>query len=372
MIKVLIAGQTPPPHHGLSVMAEKMLEGRYAGVELCHVRMAFSEEIDDVGKPGLRKVAELARVIGAIVKARFVEGADVLWFPPAGPNYVPMIRDIAVLLSTRWLFRKTILHFHSGGVSELYERLPRLLRPLFRAAYFYPDAAVRISELAPEDGKRLRARQEFIVPNGIEDEYNGAERETRGEGRPTRILFVGTVRRSKGVMTLLRACRALAEQDVAFRADLMGQFISPAFEREARRFVREHQLGEHVTFLGVRTGQDKLRAFAAADLFCFPSYYPSETFGLVLVEAMSFELPIVATQWRGIPSVVGEDEACAFLVPTQDPAAVADRLKRLIDDPALRQRMGRRGRARFREHFTVERYQERMGEVFRRVGGSPS
>ena len=50
--EILVVGQTPPPYHGQAVMVEKMLDGNYDDVELSHVRMAFSEDVDEVGKLG--------------------------------------------------------------------------------------------------------------------------------------------------------------------------------------------------------------------------------------------------------------------------------------------------------------------------------
>ena len=104
-----------------------------------------------------------------IVYHRVVHGTKVLYYPPAGPNRVPMYRDLVILLSTRWMFRRTILHFHAGGISELYPQLSRPIQWLFRRALFGADAAVRISHGSPPDAIALEAKREFVVPYGIED-----------------------------------------------------------------------------------------------------------------------------------------------------------------------------------------------------------
>ncbi len=144
-LKVLVVGQTPPPLHGQAIMIERLLSGRYARIKLYHVRMAFSDSIGDVGRFRLGKLLHLLSVILRIAYCRIVCGAKVLYYPPAGPNRVPLHRDLAILLSTRWMFRRTVLHFHATGVSELYDKLPRLTRFLFRGALFHADAAVRIA-----------------------------------------------------------------------------------------------------------------------------------------------------------------------------------------------------------------------------------
>ena len=140
-------------------------------MQLYHVRMAFSDSVADVGKFRLGKLLHLASVIWRIVYRRLVHGAKVLYYPPAGPNRVPLFRDIAILLCTKWMFRHIVLHFHAGGVSELYPRLSRPLQWLFRKALFQADTAIRVSRGSPQDAQALKARREYIVPNGIDDEF---------------------------------------------------------------------------------------------------------------------------------------------------------------------------------------------------------
>lgn len=384
MSRILVVGQTPPPFHGQSIMIESMLDGDYGDIELYHVRMAFSQEMDQVGVWNIRKIGELVRIIGSILHARFVHGVRILYYPPAGPNIVPVLRDLAILIATRWAFAKTIFHFHAGGVSDLYGDLGYFLRFLFRMAYFRPDLAIRVSEYAPEDGKKIKAREECVVPNGVEDlggRYvqggrlipagqpagkgagGGAHGRRSQDGRPAHLLFVGALRESKGVMVLLEACGTLLERGIPFQANLVGGFESGEFGERVRDYVERQGLGECVTFLGALTGEEKLEAYGAADLFCFPTYYGAETFGVVLVEAMSFGLPVVATKWRGIPGIV-EDGVSGFLVPIKDSAAVAVELEKLILDPALGRSMGAQGRGRYLERFTVDEYHRRLREAF--------
>ncbi|MGO9775010.1 MAG: glycosyltransferase, partial [Terracidiphilus sp.] len=91
----------------------------------------------------------------------------------------------------------------------------------------------------------------------------------------------------------------------------------------------------------------------------FPSYFHSETFGIVLLEAMCFSLPIVATRWRGIPEVV-EEGSCAILCEPRDVAGCRDALAQLINDSALRGRMGKSARERFLRYFTIETHRNAM------------
>jgi glycosyltransferase involved in cell wall biosynthesis len=373
--KILVVGQTPPPLGGQAIMIEQMLKGSYGNeIRLVHVRMAFSRELNESGRFKIRKLPKFCWLMIRILVARFAQGANILYYPPASVNRLAVLRDLAILIPTRWLFRRTIFHFHTGGLSNICDSSSAWMGFLYRLAYFHPDVAIRLSEYTHEDGKAVRAKREFVVPNGIEDEsapYSIGDRQPTGSGHPTRILFVNLLTEAKGVITLLEACHLLAKRGVPFQARFMGRFESPKFEQHVRQLVQELDLGGCISFLGVLGGAEKWNQFARADIFCLPTHHEAETFGVVLLEAMSFGLPVVATRWRGIPSVV-QDGVCGFLVPVKDPMALAVRLEQLIRDPELRRTMGQEGRKRYLENFTIERFHDRMKTVFRAAAQLPA
>lgn len=366
MRKILVVGQTPPPYGGQALMIQKMLDGKYGDIQLYHLRMAFSKEMDEIGKFKFSKLFELIRVIAKIIAFRFLKNVRILYYPPGGPRIIPMLRDISILISTRWLFDKTIFHFHAGGVSELYDRLPRFMKFWFRLAYYYPDAAIRTSKLDPGDPKKIIAAREFIVPNGIEDNAKEFVTECRDENKTVCILFVSVLSENKGIGILLGACRTLESRNIKFRINLVGRFETPTFENYVREFVRENDIGRRMTFSGVLIGRQKWEAYAAADIYCFPSHFEAETLSVSLIEALSFGLPVVATRWRASPDIV-EDGVCGFLVPVKNREALAARLEQLICDPDLRQRMGQQSRRRFLEKFTLQKYRQGLMDAFNSV-----
>jgi glycosyltransferase involved in cell wall biosynthesis len=402
-VKVLVVGQTPPPYHGQALMIERLLKGHFARIQLYHVRMAFSGSIDEVGKFRLGKVFHLLGVIARIIYHRIIHGVNVLYYPPAGANRVPMYRDLVILNCTRWMFRHTILHFHAGGAADLYSSLSRPMQWLYRRALFHADAAIRLSQSSPDDGRALAAKRNHIVANGIEDEFprfehisskrahpwieNAKERAesivNRGqplsvenaasstatiELPPLRILFMGILRESKGLLALLQACAELHRRGVPFGLHIAGQFQTEEFASIARGKVEELDLQHKVHFHGVLQGNAKWQAFAEADVFCFPSFYESESFPTVLLEAMSFQLPVVATRWRGIVEIV-DDESTGYLVECRQVAEITDRLEQLQTDPELRDRLGIAGRKKFLGEYALERHLQRMEDILIEAAG---
>lgn len=371
-VRVLVVGQTPPPYGGQALMIRQLLNFSPADMQLCHVRMAFSADMDNIGRFKLAKLWHLVRVVLAMWVARWRHRATVLYFPPAGPQRVPAYRDFVILGLTRFLFRHTVFHFHASGISLLYPRLNAVERALFRHAYFRPDVAIQTSASNPSDGAVLEAQHTVVVENGLPDAFpRFAEeaRQARAATRPPRILFVGALYESKGVRVLLEAVRLLWVQGATFTLQLVGRFESPEFEVEMHTLVHAAGLKGHVSFLGVLAGDDKWRAYAKADIFCNPTFFESESFGLVNLEAMMFELPVVSTCWRGIPGVV-QNDVSGFLAPVREVGVVAQYLATLLADANLRQRMGMAGREIYLGRFSLDTWRAGMARAFEftRVG----
>lgn len=359
-LRILVVGQTPPPFGGQAVMISNLLKGKFSLIKLYHVRMAFSADMDSVGKFALGKVWKLFSTIVAIWVARVRYRTPVLYYPPSGPNKVPVLRDIILLCATRWLFSKTVFHFHAGGVSAFRDRLPAVLRPFFDLAYRKPALSIRTAPQNPEDGRALGALRDVVVPNGIVDERGSAPEHHARPGEPLLILFAGVLVESKGLKVLLEAFHRLVAAGVDARLEVMGQRNDEDLSKWIEAFLADKaHLTGRVNFPGVLKGPAKNERFAACDIFCFPSFFEAESFGLVLVEAMQFAKPVVSTNWRGIPSVV-ENGVNGFLVPVRDPSAVAEKLLLLANDPSLRQRMGEEGLRIFERRFTLESFHRSM------------
>lgn len=357
--RILVVGQTPPPYGGQAIMIQALLGAQPGQVRLFHVRLRYSDDMDSVGKFAWRKVIILFRTILQVWYARVRYRTPVLYYPPSGPNMVPVLRDILFLCSVRPWFRRTVFHFHAGGVSGFRQRLPAVFRPFFDLAYRRPALAIRTAPQNPDDGALLGAIKSIVVPNGIPDMRGTVPETTSRQGEPVVILFTGVLIPSKGVRVLLEAFAQVAGRGVQVRLELMGRWGDEAFRLQCIRFLEEKGLSDRVNFLGVKQDKEKFSRFAGCDIFCFPSHFEAESFGLVLLEAMQFAKPVVATAWRGIPSVV-RDGVNGFLVPVGDPDALASRLLELAGDPSLRERMGEEGRRIFASEFTLERFRENM------------
>jgi glycosyltransferase involved in cell wall biosynthesis len=324
--------------------------------------MAFSSDMDEIGKFKAGKLLKLIQLIAKIYYYRFKYGLKILYYPPAPPLKVPMFRDIVILNATRWLFNTTIFHFHAAGISEMHSQLKGLTRYLYERAFFHPDICIRLSKFNPEDGKLLLTKKEYIVPNGLAD-FAAPYLHVPKTTKMVTILSVGVLCESKGVLILLEGTNLLAKKGYQFKVQFMGRFESEEFRQKVNNYISQHNLGTYVELIGVQTGSQKFQTFTQADIFCFPTFFEAETFGLVALEAMQFKIPVVATMWRGVPSVV-KDNVSGFLVPPRDAFSLAEKLEKLINDPEMRETMGHEGRRIYLENFTSEIHYQQLEDVF--------
>jgi glycosyltransferase involved in cell wall biosynthesis len=165
---------------------------------------------------------------------------------------------------------------------------------------------------------------------------------------PLRALFVGNITALKGVDTSLKAIKAAKDQGIEVFLDIIGR--GPFLDR-CKEISRNLQVSANVSFQGfVPFGEGLFEAYRASHVFLLPSL--SEGTPKVVVEAMAFGLPIIASRVGGIPDLV-EDGETGFLIEPGDYDAVAARLISLGSDRERLRRMSGNCFARASE-FTIE------------------
>ncbi len=146
------------------------------------------------------------------------------------------------------------------------------------------------------------------------------------------VLTVGKLRHYKGIDVLIDALK-----QVQARALIVGEGpLGPLWRQKAR----DEGLSERAIFLGEVPEAELVALYHAADIFAFPSTNRAETWGTVQVEAMACGLPVICTELGTGTTYVNQHNVTGLVIPPNDPAALAAALQQLIDDPALRARLG--------------------------------
>ena len=351
------------------------------GIECYHVNSRVSQKLEDIG--GFR-FSKLLLIVGYCLQAiwcRFRYGASNFYYVPAPGKSSALYRDWLVLLLCRPFFKRVILHWHASGLAKWLETTAMMRsRVLTYLAARQVDLSIVLSKYGQADADKLYPLRVAVVGNGIPDPCpdfvahllprRRARLQVRralmaGQTAPPeladaagaepqvfKVLFLGHCTRDKGlfeaVQGALLARQKLAAQrsPIELRLVVAGQFVHPGEEAEFKQLCNGEGR-EGISYAGFVSGETKRRWFEEADGFCFPSYI--ESFGLVLVEAMAFGLPIVATRSGAMPEVL--PPGYAGLVAVRDAGQVAEALEKLITVEPFEEL-----RRRFETSLTVEKH----------------
>jgi glycosyltransferase involved in cell wall biosynthesis len=273
-------------------------------------------------------------------------------------------RKSVVCALARLAHRPYLLHVHGAEFAQFYEQesspaVQRIIRKVFADAVL----VIALSE-------EWRARLLRICPQARIEVVNNAvplpalrEPQHREERRPT-LLFLGEVSRRKGIYDLVRALARVAERVPQFELVCGG---AGAIEK-VRSLAGELGVADRVVCRGWLDAERKRTELARATIFVLPSY--AEGMPMALLEAMSWGLPVVTTPVGGVPQVISH-EANGLLVSPGDIDGLAAAMVRLIEEPALRARLGAAARATIEERFSLQVAVERLLEIYRRFGIEP-
>jgi len=193
--------------------------------------------------------------------------------------------------------------------------------------------------------------------------YNGLDSSifhplTGVKKKRNQIIFVGNVEdRKKGVAYILKALTLTKH-----KVHLIVVDGGAPNRRFVPGWIDRFGLNDRIRFMGKVTNEELVRLYAESEIALSPSLY--EGFGFPAAEAMACELPVIASTGGALPEVVGEHMKTAYIVPTRDPEAIATGIDTLMDDPALRRRMGKAARARILTTFTWENATKEMLKVY--------
>lgn len=250
----------------------------------------------------------------------------------------------------------------------------QVIRAADRLIAATPAEVAQLQWLYNADSKKI-----VVVPPGVDlSHFYPIPKDEAREyvGIPVRdknILFVGRVEPLKGIDNLLRAIGMMCQAGTVNRDSLSVTIVGgdPNVRREEmthemsrlQQLRAEYGIGDVVTFLGKR-GQDSLPYYyAAADVVVMPSHY--ESFGMVALEAMACGTPVVASEVGGLAFLVRHEET-GYLVRSDDPQDLSNRLTMLVSNEELRAELGRNAN-QYAQKYSWRTVAEKLIEVSRMI-----
>jgi glycosyltransferase involved in cell wall biosynthesis/O-antigen/teichoic acid export membrane protein/ADP-heptose:LPS heptosyltransferase len=364
-MKLLVLAQVPPPLHGQSQMVRTLLEGLpAAGVDVYHVNLGLSRQASDIGRWRIGKIAVVLDACLHAVMARFLHGCDTLYYVPAPAKRGALYRDWVVMMLCRPFFKRIVLHWHAAGLGEwTATRATAPERWLTQVLLGRADLSIVLGESLRADAQKLDPGKIAIVRNGIADPCPGFSKPAPPPDGARIAVFLGLGVAEKGVLDAIEAVHEANRRDGAsrWRLRLAGEIPDPEFAQKIQELTAASAGSiEHVGFV---TGDRKRELLSTADALLFPTYYPAETQGLVVAEAMAYDLPVVLTDWRAVAENV--PVGSTYVVSPRSPREIADALAK-ISRQAPSQGAARR---HFLEHYTDRAFSARMQSALESIQG---
>lgn len=172
------------------------------------------------------------------------------------------------------------------------------------------------------------------------------------------FLFVGVLRYYKGLQYLIEAAKT-AKALIVIAGD--GPLL-----QELKLQVEREQV-KNVIFVGAISDEDKSALLQLCTGFVFPSHKRSEAFGIALLEAAMVGKPLISCEIGTGTSFINQDKVTGFVVPPEDPIALSDAMNKLLQNPSLRDTMGKEAKARYRSIFTVDRMVKSYVKLYKSI-----
>lgn len=231
-----------------------------------------------------------------------------------------------------------------AGTTPVYIEESPMLQPFLAKTTFVPSAFDETS-LKFDDGKVKE----------LQNKYNNRK-----------IIFaLGRHVGYKGFNFLITAAKSLGDDAVV----IIGG-VGPLYEQH-KKMVADLKLEDKVFLAGRIPNDDLGNYYKACSIFCLPSCHKSEAFGLVMIEAMYFGKPIIATKIPGSGvSWVNIDGVTGLNAENEDPSSLAAKISILLHNATLRQEYGNNAHVRFMENFTSKILRRRFAQLYKKLVGA--
>ncbi len=364
MTKILFLAKLPPPYIGPTVANSIILNSTLKNdFELIHLDTSDHRDLTTLGIIDRTNIFLAIKHYFQLFYYLIKHNPDLV-YSPIGQTTISYFRDSGFVLISKLFRKKIICHLRGGNFKNWYDRSSLITKWYVRKIHPLIDAQIVLGEnLRKIFNWLIPDSKIFVVPNGGSYSFNY----TKKENEQVKILYLANLIKSKGFLDLLYSTEFLNDYYDKLEVVFAGNWRDDKSKELFDEFVKAHT-GLKVIITGQITGEKKFELLSSTDIFVFPTYYPNEGHPWVIIEAMAAGLPVITCDHAAISQSVKEG-INGFIVEKQNPKQIADKLKLLIENKELRERMGKESRRLYEENFTEEKMVERLKNVFNTVLG---
>lgn len=276
-------------------------------------------------------------------------------------------RDSINVLISKVFRRKTIVFCHGfvSGASEFPFRGGN--RGIVCRLYRMCDAFIVLAGQLRDDLKRWGFNQPIYIETttiGKDLMKDGLIRQGQVPENKRSLLYLSRIEKRKGIIELIDAYRLLKQQDAGYELFIAGN--GPDLQ-SVTEYIAQKGLDD-IHMLGYVTGEEKVKAFGKASIFCFPSYF-GEGMPVAVLEAMALGLPLASSDVAGLKDILTDGENGVILRGV-NPGEIARGILELVCNDSLRQRISAHNREYAANRFHPAKCAKRLEDVYRSTARS--
>ncbi len=359
--KIIFLGRFSPPVHGAARMNELYLKvlKKNKKFEVKKIKINKYNSLEKIGRVDISKIVGYFQVVKELVSNIVNFNPEIIYLEMA-PKGVAFFKDSIFVLISKMFHKKIFIQFHAKGAKETTKNK---VAEKYYKFIFKNTKIILLSKILFDDVKNVaKWSQVEILPNGIPDEITDKEFKKiitkRKKNKKPVFLFLSNMIESKGPLDVLKICNELDKKEVDFRCNFIGNSQDKEFEARFMDKLKEYKLGKKCKYLGPKYGKDRNKFLEKTDFMIFPTKYPQETFGLVILEAFMYGIPTFSYKNASIPEIISKD-FLGHVSNEDDWSELAEHIKKRIK----RKSDSIRIRKYFKRHYTINKSSNKISKI---------
>lgn len=290
------------------------------------------------------------RILLCLLWKMLVARPDVVHYTSSAAS--ALRKDLVAIWIVKRIFHKRfVIHWHFGRIPEIFKENDNEKR-LFVKVCNRVDGSIVIDESSFKVLQKEQIKSVYIpnpIPVALQREAEGLDvnkvSAARNEGE---VLFVGHVLKGKGIYELIQACMACEKVK---RLIVVGPFFDEQLRQDIVTIASKRDNGNWLLLAGEKNREEVWNYYKTCSIFCLPSY--TEGFPYVVLEAMSFACPIVATKVGAIPEMLSD--GCGELIDARQVEPLRHALESIIINTNVANSMGEKAHEKVLSDFVIEK-----------------
>lgn len=320
MKKVLLIGPLSPPITGESLANDTVLKNFRKDIffKTDYINNSYRSFKEDSGTFSFSKVGFYFKKYFQIYK---VVQAQIIYIT-LGQTFFGVLKYAPYILTAKLFNKKIIIHIHGNYLRTEYANLQGFKKRLIYFLVSKADKGIVLSKSLIPNLSPFIPKQNIYKLSNFSEEYLTKNFSIKLKATDKlKIVFLSNLMTEKGILDLLEALEKLSTKNKNFKAKIAGNIDSTI----KKNVLRKIQNNKYVNFLGVVKGTSKKELLIWANVFVFPTYYPTEGQPIAILEAMATGNIILTTRHAGIPDVFTSNNG--YYINKKDPKDIYTKLQ---------------------------------------------